>query len=107
VSTILNTPESFDAFCIEVKGKGLCRTFLENVQVIRRSMNNIIKLQHYYFPGELEQAIREFVEYYNHQRYNESLDNLTSADVYYGRGKKIIIQREIYSGSHGLRGNPM
>ena len=55
----------------------------------------MINLENYYFPGELENAIREFVEYYNHHRYHESLDNLTPSDVYYGRGKKIIIQREI------------
>jgi len=65
------------------------------VERYHRSVKNVINLQHYYFPGKLKQAIREFVEYYNHQRYHESLDNLPPADVSYGRGKKIIIQREI------------
>lgn len=65
------------------------------IERYHRSIKNVINLQYYYFPGELEQAIREFVEYYNHQRYHESLDNLKPADVYYGRGKRIIIQREI------------
>ncbi|MCF1464953.1 transposase, partial [Agrobacterium vitis] len=30
-----------------------------------------------------------FVEHYNHRRYHESLDNLTPADVYSGRGQTI------------------
>ncbi|NQY05533.1 MAG: transposase [Flavobacteriaceae bacterium] len=37
----------------------------------------------------------EFVEYYNNQRHHESLDNLTPSDVYYGRGKEILNQREL------------
>jgi transposase InsO family protein len=36
---------------------------------------------------ELETRIGKSVNYYNHERYHESLDNLTPADVYYGRGQ--------------------
>ena len=36
----------------------------------------------------------KFVEYYNHERYHESLDNLTPADVFYGRGQKVLNKRE-------------
>ena len=36
----------------------------------------------------------EFVEYYNNQRYHESLDNLTPADVYYGRDLDILTKRD-------------
>ena len=32
--------------------------------------------------------------FYNHHRYYESLNNLTSADVYFGRGETIILERE-------------
>ncbi|SFM97174.1 Integrase core domain-containing protein [Nitrosomonas communis] len=47
-----------------------------------RSLKNQILLENYYFPNELEDRIRQFVDYYNHERYHESLNNLTPADVY-------------------------
>ena len=34
------------------------------------------------------------VEHYNHQRYHESLSNVTPADAYFGRAPAIIKQRE-------------
>ena len=40
---------------------------------------------HYYLPGDLERQVAAFVEHYNHARYQESLGNLTPADVYFGR----------------------
>ena len=58
-----------------------------------RSMKNVVKLQHYYSPSELEKAIAEWVEYYNDQRYHESLDNVTPADVYFGRDKEVLEKR--------------
>jgi len=45
-------------------------------------------------PGELEQEIRQFVEYYNNHRYHESLNNLTPADVYAGRSRQILTERD-------------
>lgn len=59
-----------------------------------RSLKNQILLENYYFPGELEDHIRQFVDYYNHGRYHESLNNLTPADVFYGRGQSILDERE-------------
>jgi transposase InsO family protein len=41
----------------------------------------------------LEAQVRAFVEHYNHGRYHESLDNLTPADVYFGRGQTILLER--------------
>jgi len=35
-----------------------------------------------------------FVEHYNHQRYPESLNNVTPADTYFGRAASTITQRE-------------
>ena len=58
-----------------------------------QSLKNCVLLEHYYLPGELEQSVGEFVAYYNHQRYHESLSNLTPADVYFGRGESILEER--------------
>ena len=59
-----------------------------------RSLKNQILLDNYYLPGELEERICQFVDYYNHERYHESLNNLTPADVYYGRGPTILDRRQ-------------
>ena len=48
----------------------------------------------YYPPGDLEAQIGHFIEHYNHHRYHESLENLTPADVYFGRGREIPNERE-------------
>jgi len=58
-------------------------------------MKNIIKLEHYYSPEELETRISEFVDYYNNHRYYESLKNVTPADVYLGRDQEILERRRI------------
>ncbi len=64
------------------------------IERYHRSMKNVFRLRHYEYPWELDQAIGEFVEYYNRERYHESLDNLTPEDVYFGREKKIKTRRE-------------
>ncbi|MCZ6764284.1 MAG: IS3 family transposase, partial [Alphaproteobacteria bacterium] len=43
-------------------------------------------------PGDLEAQVETFVTYYNHHRYQESLNNLTPADVYLGRGQTILLK---------------
>jgi len=64
------------------------------IERYHRSMKNQILLENYYLPGQLEQRLAEFVDYYNLRRYHESLDNLTPADVYFGRGQTILTRRE-------------
>jgi transposase InsO family protein len=59
-----------------------------------QTLKNRILLENYYLPGDLEAQIEAFVEHYNHQRYHESLKNLTPADVYLGRGQTILLERE-------------
>ena len=58
------------------------------------SLKSRILLENYYLPGDLERAVADFVGHYNHRRYHESLDNLTPADVYFGRGQRILKRRE-------------
>ncbi len=57
-------------------------------------MKNIVNLDNYYCPDELIEAIDKFVNYYNHKRYHESLDNVTAADVYFGKREQILRRRE-------------
>ena len=59
-----------------------------------QTMKNRVLLENYYLPGDLERQIGAFVEYYNNQRYHESLNNVTPADVYFGRDKAILRERE-------------
>ena len=59
-----------------------------------QTLKNRILLENYYLPGDLEAKIDTFVDQYNHRRYHESLDNLTPADVYFGRGQTILLERE-------------
>jgi transposase InsO family protein len=59
-----------------------------------QTLKNRILLENYYLPGDLEAQIEAFVVDYNHCRYHESIDNLTPADVYFGRGQTILLHRE-------------
>ncbi|WP_390479173.1 IS3 family transposase [Altererythrobacter sp. MTPC7] len=59
-----------------------------------QTLKNRVLLENYFLPGDLEQQIEAFVEHYNHQRYHESLDNVTPADAYFGRASAIIKRRE-------------
>lgn len=64
------------------------------IERYHRTMKNVVKLDNYYAPGELETALEKFVDNYNNRRYHESLKNLTPADVYYGRGEQILRKRQ-------------
>ncbi len=59
-----------------------------------QTLKNKILLENYFLPGDLEAQIGTFVAHYNHRRYHESLGNLTPADVYFGRGQTILLERE-------------
>lgn len=64
------------------------------IERYHRSMKNILLLENYYSPSELEDQIELFVDYYNNYRYHEALDNITPADVYNGRRWEILTSRE-------------
>ena len=65
------------------------------IERYHRSMKSIVKLDTYFLPSMLEQSIADFVAYYNYKRYHESLDNVTPADVFFGRYEEVLSQREI------------
>ncbi len=74
------------------------------IERYRRSMKNIVKLQNYYYPWELEQAIEDFVDYYNHLRYHEKMDNLTPEDHYFGGVEDAKSRRELIKDKTEQRG---
>jgi len=65
------------------------------IERYHRSMKNIVKLENYYLPQDLKLRLKEFVDYYNNQRYHESLQNLTPADVYNGRQNELLKKRQM------------
>ena len=56
-------------------------------------MKNVIKLDNYYSPDDLIKVNKEFVQYYNYEKYHESIRNLTPYDVFFGHNKKILKDR--------------
>lgn len=64
------------------------------IERYHRTMKNIIRLEHYYNPKELETQIAAFMDHYNNHKYHESLDNVTPADVYFGRREEILETRQ-------------
>jgi putative transposase len=59
-----------------------------------QTLKNRILLENFYLPGDLKAQINAFVDHYNNQRYHEAIANLTPADVYFGRGNTILLERE-------------
>jgi len=57
-------------------------------------MKNRMLLEDHSLPGDLERRIGEFVDHYSHRRYQESIGNLTPADVYLRHGASILERRE-------------
>jgi hypothetical protein len=53
-----------------------------------QTLKNRVLLENYHPPGDLKAKIATFVNHYNHRRYHENLNNLTPADVYFGRASK-------------------
>ena len=61
-----------------------------------QTLKNRILLENYCLPGDLEAQIEAFIEHYNHQRYHESLRNVTPANAYFGK---------VQSSSHNAKGS--
>ncbi len=71
-----------------VRGRPMHPQTQGKIERYHRSMKNVVKLDQYFSPSQLEYKLKEFVNYYNTKRYHESLNNLTPAEVYYGNGEK-------------------
>ena len=76
-----------------VRGRPLHPQTQGKIERYHRSMKNVVKLDNYFSPEQLERKLKEFVEYYNYKRYHESLNNLTPAEVYYGKAEQKLEQR--------------
>ena len=59
-------------------------------QSLKREVNQLP----YELPSQLEQAIADFVDYYNLRRYHKALGNVTPADVLCGRREEILLRRK-------------
>ena len=64
------------------------------IERYHRTIKGELSLMPYEMPGELEEAIRAFIEYYNYRRYHEGLGDVTPYDVYTGRHLEIIQKRK-------------
>jgi putative transposase len=65
-------------------------------RALASNLETPILLKNYFLPSDsdLETHIGAFMDHYNHQRYHESLNNVTPSDVYFERDKAILKQRE-------------
>jgi transposase InsO family protein len=59
-------------------------------QSLKREVNQLP----YEVPSRLEQAIADFIEYYNYRRYHKALGNVAPADVLSGRREEILTRRK-------------
>ncbi|SDO87323.1 Integrase core domain-containing protein [Cloacibacterium normanense] len=93
VSNELNAYLKDDLKMKQVHGKPMHPQTQGKIERYHRTMKNVVKLNHFYHPEELIEALKKFVENYNNKRYHESLENLTPADVYFGRSEQILEKR--------------
>lgn len=62
-------------------------------QTLKNRVNRVL-LENDDLPGDLEAQADAFVARYSRRRHHESLRNLTSAGVEFGRGQTILFERE-------------
>ncbi len=64
------------------------------VERYQQSLKREVNQSPYDLPSQLERAIADFVDYYNHRRYHKALGNVTPSDVLNGRRKQILERRK-------------
>ena len=57
-----------------------------------QTLRSRVLLENYYLAVDVEAQVGAFIEYHNHRRDHESLNNLMPADVYFGRGQTILLE---------------
>ena len=77
-----------------VHGRPLHPQTQGKIERYNRSLKNVIKLENYYSPEELERAVAKFVHHYNHHRYHESINNCTPAQVYFNEAARVLEKRK-------------
>jgi len=55
---------------IYIRGRPLHPQTQDKIERYHRSMKNVVKLNNYYSPGQLEYKMKQFVQYYNDDRYH-------------------------------------
>ena len=66
----------------------------DKIERWHQTFKNRILQENYFQPSDLEVRVAALVGQCNHQRYHESLKNLTPADVYTRRGHTILLECE-------------
>ena len=79
---------------IHTRGKPYHPMTQGKIERYHRTMKNLIKLQNYWFPEDLDRSIADFVKWYNNGRVHESLKNITPHDMYNGKQREILTRRE-------------
>ena len=64
------------------------------VERYQQSLKREVNQSPYDLPSQLERAIADFVDYYNHRRYHKALGNVTPSDVLNSRRKQILERRK-------------
>jgi putative transposase len=64
------------------------------VERYQQSLKHDVNQLPYELPSQLEKAIADFVDYYNHRRYHKALGDVTPADVLYGRREQVLQRRK-------------
>lgn len=95
ISNELKTYLKDDLKMKQVHGRPMHPQTQGKIERYHRTMKNVVKLNHFYHPEELIEALEKFVTNYNNMRYHESLNNLTPADVYFGRSEQILAKRKL------------
>lgn len=78
---------------VHTRGKPFHPMTQGKIERYHRSMKNIILLDNYYSPSELEYQIQIWVNYYNNERYHEAIGNIIPRDKYLGLEKEIFKKR--------------